>query len=105
MGRPGSHGIRGTVYDGVEFHSIHYGTSTADWIRGLTLLTLRRLAHGDCRAVTIDPATVRRLALAELARREPQHERGTATAAAVNARRRWVTLFPVLTNYSNGESS
>ena len=93
---------RAIVYDGAAVHELVYGESNAEFVRSLSLITLRRLAHGPCRALMVDPATIRALAVAELRRREPQHDRGREAADQARARRRWVTLLPVFTNYSNG---
>ena len=91
---------RATIWDGVRFHALYYGESTATYIRGLGLNEIRGLLHNELRTVHVSVETVRALARAELDRREPQHDRGRAAADAVRARRQWVELLPVITNYS-----
>lgn len=94
--------IRATVYDGETFHEIPYGLGTGDWLRGLTTPVLERVAGGVTRCLDLDPRRLQRLARTELERRQPDHSRYIATAAGVGARRRWITLRPVITNYANG---
>lgn len=98
---------RATIYDGESFHEIPAGLGTGDWLRGLPTPALRRLAGGETRSNDVDPNRLQRMVRHVLAERcaIPEYERAIETAAGVGARRRWLPLLPILTNYNaNGGS-
>lgn len=91
-----------TVHDGTTFHTIPYGVSTGEWLRALTTSVLGRLADGQLRCIDVDPLALYRMARKELARRRHGLDRATEAAGEAHARRQWIVLTPVITNYSNG---
>lgn len=96
------------LFDGRQLYTLAKASPGAlrDYIVGLSTPQLEGIAAvGGTPFENINPRPALKLIAAELAvrvGRRPSRERAIEAGAEVHARRRWVPLTPVLTNYSPG---